>query len=52
MNIEHVIPITEGLRGAYNINVEDGEKIFVIISSRLPEFIRADMNGIEIPFEE
>lgn len=52
MTINHIIPITEGLKGAYNVTVNSGEKIFIILGSKLPGFVRADMNGIEIPLEE
>ena len=53
MDVEHVIPITNGMRGAYNVNVNDGDNLFIIIGNSLAQgFIRADMNSIEIPFVE
>lgn len=46
-------PITNGMRGAYNITVAEGEYIFVIVGESLREgFIRADINGVEIAFNE
>ena|GEM_PF-5158212 len=53
MNVEHVIPITNGMRGAYNVTCADSDNIFVVMSKGLrPGFIRADMNSFEIPFDE
>lgn len=53
MNVEHVVPITNGMRGAYNITCADGDNIFIVMSKGLrPGFIRADMNSFEIPFDE
>ena len=46
-------PIANGMRGAYNITVAEGEYIFVIVGESLREgFIRADINGVEIAFGE
>lgn len=53
MNVEHVVPITNGMRGAYNITCADSDNIFIVMSKGLrPGFIRADMNSFEIPFDE
>lgn len=53
MNVEHVIPITNGMRGSYDITCADNDNIIVVMSKGLrPGFIRADMNSFEIPFEE
>jgi len=54
MTVEHVIPITNGMRGAYDVTVEkDGDYIIIIVGDNLKEgFIRADMNGMEIPMTE
>lgn len=53
MDVEHVIPITNGIRGSYDVNVEQGDHIIVIIGESLKEgFIRADINSVEIPFTE
>lgn len=46
-------PVTNGMRGAYNIDIAEGEYIFVIVGESLMEgFIRADINGVEIAFGE
>lgn len=46
-------PISTGLRGNFDIHFEQGDQLFIILGSNLREmFIRADMNGIEIPFTE
>lgn len=53
MDEAHVIPITNGMRGAYPVTVNQGNHIFVIVGESLADaFIRADMNSIEIPFTE
>ena len=50
MDLAHVIPIK---RGAYTIPVADGQRIFIVIGETLRgQFIRADINGMEIPFTE
>ena len=46
-------PIKNGMRGAYNVNVAQGDRIIVIVGESLANgFIRADMNGVEIAFTE
>lgn len=53
MDEAHLIPIENGMRGAYDVNVAEGDYIFVIVGDTLKDgFIRADLNGFEIPFEE
>ena len=53
MNVEHIIPITNGMRGSYNVTCADSDNIFIVMSKGLrPGFIRADMNSFEIPFDE
>ncbi len=53
MTQEHLIPVTTGLRGNYDIHFEQGDQLFIIIGSKLrDQFIRADMNGFEISFDE
>ena len=47
----HTVDIRGGMRLAKNITAEDNDYIFIIIGNSLyNDFIRADMNGIEIPF--
>ena len=53
MDEAHLIPIENGMRGAYDVEVAEGDHIFVIVGDTLKDgFIRADLNGFEIPFEE
>jgi hypothetical protein len=53
MDVEHTIPITNGMRGKYDVTCEDGDHIIVVVGDTLKEgFIRADINGFEIPFTE
>lgn len=53
MDAAHTIPITNGMRGAYDVTCAEGDHIFVIVGDSLAAgFIRADLNSIEIPFTE
>lgn len=53
MDVDHIIPITNGMRGAYNIEVADGQRIIIIVGDSLKDgFLRADLNSVEIPFTE
>ena len=53
MDVKHVIPITNGMRGAYDVHVEEGQKIIIIVGESLADgFLRADLNSVEIPFTE
>ena len=51
-NPQYVIPITNDMRGAYDVSVTQGERFIIIVGEALSGFIRADMNGFEIPFTE
>ena len=53
MNFEHIIPVTSGMRAAHDVTFQQGDRLFVIVGDSLREgFLRADMNGIEIKFNE
>ena len=53
MDVEHVIPIRRHMRGAYDVQVADGEHIIIVVGDSLASgFIRADINGVEIAFNE
>lgn len=53
MDNDHLIPVTTGLRGNYDITFEQGDQLFIILGSQLRDmFVRADMNGFEIPLIE
>lgn len=51
MDVAHNIPFENRIRGAYNVTCQEGDHIIVIVGEHLKEgFIRADLNGFEIPF--
>lgn len=53
MNIQHLIPVKEGMRTAHDITFKQGDRLFIIVGESLREgFLRADMNGVEISFNE
>lgn len=53
MDVEHVIPITNGMRGAYDVDVAQGDHIIIVVGESLAGgFLRADMNSVEIQFTE
>ena len=53
MDVGHVIPITEGMRGSYDITCADSDHIIIVMAKSMrPAFVRADMNSFEIPFDE
>ena len=53
MDVDHVIPITRGMRGAYDVDVAQGQHIIIVVGESLAGgFIRADLNSVEIPFVE
>lgn len=63
MNPEHVIPFNGKLTGSFDVTVNEGEKLFIIIPTYLrdtiirtnilgEEIASVDMNGFEIPFDE
>lgn len=50
---QYAIPITNGMRGAYDVNVAEGKRIIIVVGESLAAgFIRADLNGVEIQFTE
>lgn len=53
MDVEHVIPITNGMRGAYDVDVAQGQHIIIVVGESLAGgFLRADLNSVEINFTE
>ena len=50
---EYSLPIeNDTLRGSYDLTCEDNDNIMILIGKSLEDkFIRADLNGLEIPFE-
>lgn len=53
MKNSNLRPITNGMRGAYNIDLTSGQKIIIVLGESLRQgFIRADINGVEIAFIE
>lgn len=53
MDEGHVIPITEGMRGAHDITCNNGDNIIIVLGTGIRgSFLRADINGFEIPFTE
>ena len=53
MTNSHLIPVTRGMKGSYDIHFNQGDKLFIILGSALRDkFVRADMNGFEIPLTE
>lgn len=51
MNIEHLVPIGSAFRGSYEVTCQEGEHIIIVLGDTLKrDFIRADLNGFEIPF--
>ena len=53
MNNSNLRPTTNGMRGAYNIDLISGQNIIIVLGESLREgFIRADINGVEIAFTE
>lgn len=53
MNEAHNINFSQGTRLAKDVTIADGEHIIIMMGeSWVPAFIRADMNGAEIEFDE
>ena len=56
MNLAHNVDLTDNMRLSTNVEVEDardGEHIIIVMGAELrSEFIRADLNGVEIAFTE
>ena len=45
--------ISNNMRGSYNITLSEGQKIIIVVGTTLRNnFVRADMNGVEIQFIE
>lgn len=50
MDTAHIIPIEGGIRKSYDVTCNEGDHFIFIVGEQLrEEFIRADLNGIEIP---
>ncbi len=47
---EYARPVSNGMRGVYDVTCNEGDKIYVVVGSKLSGFIRADINSVEIPF--
>ena len=53
MTNSYLIPVTTGMKGSYDIRFNQGDRLFIILGSALRDrFVRADMNGFEIPLTE
>ena len=53
MNVEHVQPITRGIRGQYEITAEADDHIIIVLGNSLRQaFMRADISFTEIEFTE
>lgn len=53
MDVEHIVPVTTHMRGNYNVTFTQGDKLFIVMSKSFRSaFMRADINGIEIAFNE
>lgn len=53
MDVEHVIPITRGLRGQHEVTAAADDRIFIILGKSLRNaFLRADISFTEINFTE
>ena len=51
-HLEFSVPVTEELRENRDITCQDNDKIIILMGKSLEDkFIRADLNGLEIPFE-
>jgi hypothetical protein len=52
-NPEYAISARHHMRGAHDVEVGDGEHIIIVLGDSLASgFIRADINGVEIAFDE
>lgn len=48
---DKVVDVSNGMRTSKNITINDGEYIFIVLGNYLKDaFVRADINGVEIPF--
>ena len=53
MKYKNLVSLDNGWRIAHDVNVDEGQHIIIILGESLREgFIRADINGIEIEFDE
>lgn len=53
MNVAHVIPVNNEMKGSYSVPCNDGDHLYVVVGKSLRDgFARADMNGVEIQFTE
>ena len=53
MDVQHIIPIANNMRGAYDVTFTEGQKLIIIVGASLRSgFIRADLNGFEIALTE
>ena len=53
IDLKNAITTTNNMKGNYYINCNEGDHIYIIVGSEIANsFSRADMNGIEIPFNE
>lgn len=53
MTVANLRPIANGMRGAYDIDAAEDDHIIIVVGESLAQgFIRADLNGFEIPFTE
>lgn len=53
MDREHARQTAESTRANYDISFNEGNRLFIVIKDSLrSEFVRADMNGVEIQFSE
>ena len=51
MDVEHLVSVGSSLRGSYEVTCKEGEHLIIILGDSLKrDFIRADLNGFEIPF--
>lgn len=49
---DKVVDVSNGMRTSKNISVESGQYIFIVLGNYLKDaFVRADINGVEIPFQ-
>ncbi len=52
MDIDHLVSIGNSFRGSYEVTCQEGDHIIIVLGNTLKrDFIRADLNGFEIPFE-
>lgn len=53
MDREHAKQIADGMKANYDISFNKGDRLIIVMEASLRnEFVRADMNGVEIQFNE